>query len=60
MTPEELRAEMPALDRGVYLNTGAGGPSPRRVVAATEAALEYHEYEAPTGAGTYGALFDAL
>ncbi|WP_436931914.1 aminotransferase class V-fold PLP-dependent enzyme [Halosimplex halobium] len=60
MTPEELRAEMPALDRGVYLNTGAGGPSPRRVVEATEDALEFHEYEAPTGAGTYGALFEAL
>ncbi|QLH84163.1 aminotransferase class V-fold PLP-dependent enzyme [Halosimplex pelagicum] len=60
MTPEELRADMPALDRGVYLNTGAGGPSPRRVVDATEDALEYHEFEAPTGAGTYGALFDAL
>ncbi|QLH79190.1 aminotransferase class V-fold PLP-dependent enzyme [Halosimplex rubrum] len=60
MTPEELRADVPAMDRGVYLNTGAGGPSPRRVVDATEDALEYHEYEAPTGAGTYGALFDAL
>ncbi|WP_459194887.1 aminotransferase class V-fold PLP-dependent enzyme [Halosimplex sp. J119] len=60
MTPEELRADIPALDEAIYLNTGAGGPSPRRVVEATEAALEYHEYEAPAGAGTYGALFDAL
>ncbi|WP_436923658.1 aminotransferase class V-fold PLP-dependent enzyme [Halosimplex amylolyticum] len=60
MTPEELRADMPALDEAIYLNTGAGGPSPRRVVEATEAALEYHEYEAPAGAGTYGALFESL
>ncbi|WP_123537274.1 aminotransferase class V-fold PLP-dependent enzyme [Halosimplex salinum] len=60
MTPEELRADIPALDEAVYLNTGAGGPSPRRVVDATEAALEYHEYEAPAGAGTYGALFESL
>ncbi|MFC7195794.1 aminotransferase class V-fold PLP-dependent enzyme [Halosimplex aquaticum] len=60
MTPEELRADIPALDGGIYLNTGAGGPSPRRVVEATRDALEYHEYDAPTGAGTYGALFEAL
>jgi selenocysteine lyase/cysteine desulfurase len=60
VTPEDLRADVPALDGTVYLNTGAGGPSPRRVVEATEAALEYHEYEAPGGAGTYRALFEAL
>jgi len=60
MTPEELRAAVPALDDAVYLNTGAGGPSPGRVVEATERALEYHEYEAPAGAGTYQALFESL
>jgi len=60
MTPEDLRAAMPALERAVYLNTGAGGPSPRRVVEATEAAVRYHEYEAPADEGTYEALFDAL
>ena len=60
MTPEELRADIPALDEAVYLNTGAGGPSPPRVVEATTAALEYHEYEAPAGDGTYAALFDSL
>ena len=60
MTPEELRADIPALDHAVYLNTGAGSPSPRRVVEATETAVEYHEYEAPIGAGTYGALSEDL
>jgi cysteine desulfurase/selenocysteine lyase len=60
MTPEELRAETPALDGAVYLNTGAGSPSPRRVVEAVQAEAAYHEFEAPTGAGTYGAVAEAL
>jgi selenocysteine lyase/cysteine desulfurase len=60
MTPEELRADMPALDEAVYLNTGAGSPSPHRVVEAVQSEAAYHEFEAPTGAGTYGALFQAL
>ncbi|AGB30564.1 class V aminotransferase [Natrinema pellirubrum DSM 15624] len=49
---------MPALESGVYCNWGAGGPSPRRVVEAAEAALEHHEYEAPTAEGMYPATFD--
>ena len=60
MTPEEFRASIPALDDCIYLNTGAGGPSPRRVVEAVQRSIEYHEYEAPAGDGTYGALFEAL
>ncbi|ELZ25678.1 class V aminotransferase [Halosimplex carlsbadense 2-9-1] len=60
MTPEELRAETPALDDAVYLNTGAGSPSPRRVVEAVQSEAAYHEFEAPTGAGTYGAVGEAL
>jgi len=60
MTPEELRADMPALDDAIYLNTGAGSPSPRRVVEAVQSEAAYHEYDAPVGAGTYGALFEAL
>ena len=60
MDPEDLRAEIPALDGTVYLNTGAAGPSPRRVVDAVEDALEHHEYEAFGGAGTYPAMFDAM
>ncbi|WP_293029402.1 aminotransferase class V-fold PLP-dependent enzyme [Natronococcus sp.] len=53
MDYERLRAEIPALERASYFNTGAGGPSPRRVVEATESALESHEYEAPVEDGMY-------
>jgi selenocysteine lyase/cysteine desulfurase len=60
MDPEELRADTPALEEVVYLNTGAGSPSPRRVVEAVQSEAAYHEYEAPLGPGTYGALFEAL
>ena len=60
MDPEELRADIPALDEVVYFNTGAGSPSPRRVVEAVQDEAAYHEYEAPAGAGTYGALAEAL
>ena len=58
MTPEELRADMPALRETVYLNTGASGPSPRRVVDAVETALEYHEYVSPGAEGMYDAAFE--
>ncbi|MDI3317926.1 MAG: aminotransferase class V-fold PLP-dependent enzyme [Bacillota bacterium] len=34
-----VRAELPALERAVYLNTGTAGPLPRRAVAALEEAL---------------------
>jgi selenocysteine lyase/cysteine desulfurase len=44
---------MPALDDVVYLNTGASGPSPRRVVDAACEALRRHEYDAPAGEGMY-------
>jgi cysteine desulfurase / selenocysteine lyase len=57
MTPEELRAETPGFDdeEAIYLNTGASGPSPRRVVEAASDFLAYHEYDAPRGEGTYAA-----
>jgi len=58
MTPEELRADVPALDETAYMNFGASGPSPRRVVDAAESALEHHEYEAPVAEGMYPAAFD--
>lgn len=58
MNPHDLRAEIPALDDVTYLNTGASGPSPRRVVEAAQAFLAYHEYEAPGGVGAYPAAFD--
>ncbi|WP_440763625.1 aminotransferase class V-fold PLP-dependent enzyme [Natronorubrum sp. DTA7] len=58
MTPLELRETVPALESAAYLNWGAGGPSPRRVVDAAESTLEHHEYEAPTNEGQYPAAFD--
>lgn len=54
----ELRVNIPALEDGIYLNTGASGPSPRRVVEAIEDALEAHEYDAPTAEGPYQAAMD--
>ncbi len=59
MTPLDLRADIPALEDAVYLNTGASGPSPRRVVTAAETFLEHHEFEAPAAEGMYTAAFDA-
>jgi len=60
MDPTAIRDEMPALETGVYCNWGAGGPSPRRVVEAGEAALEAHEYDAPTGDGMYAAALEGF
>jgi len=59
MDPETLRAEIPALSETVYLNTGATGPSPRRVIEATERTLEHVEYEAPA-TGVYPAAVDVF
>ncbi len=58
MQPTDLRDDIPALENGVYFNTGASGPSPRRVVEAIESTLEYHEYEAPASEGMYTAAAD--
>lgn len=55
MTPEDLRAGIPALRDVKYYNWGASGPSPRRVVDAVESTLEYHEYESAAGEGMYPA-----
>jgi selenocysteine lyase/cysteine desulfurase len=57
MTPEELRADIPALRERSYLNYGAHGPSPEYVVDAAASFLADHEY----GAGTddpYDVAFD--
>lgn len=44
MDPATLRAEIPALSNGtVYLNTGASGPSPERVLTAAHDAQRAHE-----------------
>ena len=59
MTPEDLRDEIPAFEDATYLNFGASGPSPRRVVEAAERFQERHEYEAPAGEGPYPVALDA-
>jgi selenocysteine lyase/cysteine desulfurase len=60
MDPADLRADVPALQRTTYLNTGASGPAPRRVVEAAEATLERHEFESPAGEGMYPAAFEVF
>jgi cysteine desulfurase/selenocysteine lyase len=57
MDPSDVRADTPALQRTTYLNTGASGPSPRRVVDAVESWYEHHEYETPAGDGMYQPTF---
>lgn len=58
MDLQTLRDGIPALDEATYLNWGASGPSPRRVVERIETALEYHEFDAPNREGMYPAAFD--
>ena len=58
-TPEDLRADVPALSDVTYMNYGASGPSPRRVVEAAEAFVEHHEYDSPGAEGMYPAAFEA-
>lgn len=59
MDPETLRREIPPLAETAYLNTGAAGPSPRRVVEASQEALERFEYESPAGE-VYPAAFETF
>ena len=59
MTPEELRAAIPATDDVAYLNTGASSPSPRNVVESAQSFLAHHQYDSPGGEGMYPAAFDA-
>lgn len=60
MTPEDLRAAIPALESVTYLNTGASGPSPRGVVDAIAGFQAHHEFESPGGAGMYPTAESAL
>lgn len=60
MTPAELRADIPALERGVYLNTGASGPATGLVLDAMDEFVRYHETAAPVGEGAYPAAFGTL
>ncbi|WP_225335971.1 aminotransferase class V-fold PLP-dependent enzyme [Halomicrobium urmianum] len=58
MDPAALRANIPALEDTTYLNTGASGPSPQRVVDAAEDALEQQAFDAPADEGVYAAAFE--
>ena len=60
MNPTDLRAAIPALERATYLNTGAAGPSPSRVVEAVEGCVERHEYDSPAEEGMYPCAFDVF
>jgi cysteine desulfurase/selenocysteine lyase len=53
MDPETLRADIPALSDCTYLNTGASGPSPRRVADAVTDFQRRHKFDAPCGDGMY-------
>ena len=59
MRPTELRGDIPALEDLTYMNFGASGPSPRRVVEAAADCQAHHEYESPGEDGMYPAAFDA-
>jgi selenocysteine lyase/cysteine desulfurase len=60
MDPEALRADIPACESCTYLNTGASGPSPRRVVEAATGAVEHHEFETHCGEGPYQYVFGEI
>ncbi|MBI4300276.1 MAG: aminotransferase class V-fold PLP-dependent enzyme, partial [Chloroflexi bacterium] len=45
---ERVRREIPATQRVIYMNTGWSGPSPRCVVEAVKARLEFESFEGPT------------
>ncbi|MFQ5873604.1 MAG: aminotransferase class V-fold PLP-dependent enzyme [Dehalococcoidia bacterium] len=44
----QLREQIPACSRTIYMNTGWSGPSPVSVVQAVKERLEYESYEGPT------------
>jgi selenocysteine lyase/cysteine desulfurase len=57
MDPATLRADVPACEECAYLNTGASGPAPRRVVDAVDEAQRRQEFDACAG-GHYEASED--
>jgi selenocysteine lyase/cysteine desulfurase len=59
MNPRELRADVPALHDGVYMNFGAHGPSPPYVVEAADEFVRSHEYEAPVAEDPYSVAFES-
>jgi selenocysteine lyase/cysteine desulfurase len=59
MDLDEVRADVPALDRCTYLNWGASGAPPRQVVDAATDFLERHAFDAHVEPGPYEAAADA-
>jgi selenocysteine lyase/cysteine desulfurase len=57
-TPADVRAAVPVFEDIRYLNTGASGPSPRRVVEAAQRGIEAHEWGAASDPGPYPHAFD--
>lgn len=57
MTPTDLRADVPALQEAAYLNFGAHGPSPRRVVDAANGYNQTFEYDVPVDDDPYQTAF---
>lgn len=57
LTPQELRADIPALDETVYMNHGAHGPSPQYVVKAATAFARDHEFVVPREDDPYRRAF---
>ena len=57
MDPRDLRAETPGLQDATYLNFGAHGPSPERVVEAASSFLADHEYD-PVSTDPYERAFE--
>lgn len=60
MDPETLRAELPAFEECCYLNTGATGPSPRRVVDTVTEFERQFQYRAPCEDDPYAVAVEAL
>jgi selenocysteine lyase/cysteine desulfurase len=58
MNPADLRADV-TLGDTVYLNTGASGPSPERVLRAAREAQARHEREWTVDPGPYQSAWDA-
>ncbi len=58
MDPRTLRADIPALDETIYLNTGASGPVPTQVRNAAVDRLTYQSTTALHEEGIYPAAYD--
>jgi selenocysteine lyase/cysteine desulfurase len=57
VTPEDLRADVPALEAARYFNTGASGPSPARVQDAATDFLERFETADHAAGAVYETAF---